>query len=214
MANKFARHALFIAGAAALTLTAALAPQAAFADTTGSEVPETFNESAPMIIVGYDEQVAAANGFQVITNPDGSQYSIAVTNEAKAQLQQAEALRAEAQLAAPAADPVPGNCGSSWASGAKIANDTVAFSTGFLVFLAAYEHDWRVNATGFVTANPLEHRGCGTGERHKELDRCHPWCHRSGRRRRTGLLRFGISHSGRRRSVLLRRAHVLIRVIG
>ncbi len=114
-----------------------------------------------MTVVGYDEEVAEANGFQIITNPDGSQSSIAVTEEAKAQLRQADVLRAQAQLESTAADPVPGNCGSSWASGSKIANDTVAFSTGFLVFLAAYEHDWRVNATGFVTANHWNTGGAG-----------------------------------------------------
>ncbi|MEV7694008.1 hypothetical protein AB0N73_11845 [Microbacterium sp. NPDC089189] len=161
MTSRFTRRALGITGATVLTLMVALTPQAAFADTPDPEAPTTFSESAPMTIVGYDEAVAKANGFQVITNPDGSQSSIAVTDEATAQLQQAAVLRAQAQLAAPAADPVPGNCGSSWASGSKIANDTVAFSTGFLVFLAAYEHDWRVNATGFVTGNHWNTGGAG-----------------------------------------------------
>lgn len=98
MISKFARRALSITTAVALTLIAALAPQAAFAETPGIETPES--ESTPMVLVGYDEEVAKANGFQVITNSDGSQSSIAVTDEAKAQLQQAEVLRAQAQLKA------------------------------------------------------------------------------------------------------------------
>ncbi|WP_256728800.1 hypothetical protein [Microbacterium oleivorans] len=161
MTNRFSRRALSITGAAVLTLAVALMPQAALAATPEPAAPETISETAPMVVGGYDAAVAEANGFKIVTHEDGTQESVPVTEAAAAQLQQADQRRAEAQLESAAADPVPGNCGSSWASGSKRANDTVAFSTGFIVFLAAYEHDWRVYANGFISGNYWSTGGAG-----------------------------------------------------
>lgn len=158
MTSKAARRALSISSAAVLTLITALVPQAAFADTTEPDAAETVSATMPMTVAGYDAEVAEVNGFKIITRADGTQESVPVTDAAIAQRQQADLLRAAAQqdTASPLAV-----CGDSWASGTKLANDTVAFSTGFLVYGAAYQHTWTVYATGFITGNSWTTSGAG-----------------------------------------------------
>lgn len=155
---KFRKPILAGLVAAALVL---LPTAAASADTgTPQPAPQTTTEYRPMVAKGYDAQVAAANGFQIVTNADGTQSSVPVTAAAKAQLQQAAERRAQLQSSTVSPQGV-GNCGESWASGSKIANDTVAFSTGFQVFLAATHHTWTVYATGLITANSWTTSGAG-----------------------------------------------------
>jgi hypothetical protein len=144
MTNRFTRRALAITGGAALAVLAALAPQAASADTPEPEAPETVSVTMPMTVVGYDEEVAEANGFQIVTNPDGSQSSIPVTDEAKALVADAPDVSAR--------DTVVGDCGQSWLNGSKGANDTVSFTTGYSVRAAVVLHQWRVQAIGFITS--------------------------------------------------------------
>ena len=159
MSSKVARRALSITGAAVLTLVVALTPQAAFADTPEPDAPETVSETMPMTVAGYDAEVAEANGFKLVTHADGTQESVPVTDAAIAQRQQADQLRATAQQ--DASSPSGIVCGDSWASGTKIANDTVAFSTGFLVYGAAHAHTWTVYAVGAITANSWTTSGAG-----------------------------------------------------
>lgn len=144
MTSRFARRAVSITGAAALTLMVALTPQAAFADTPEPEAPETVSVTMPMTVVGYDEEIAAANGFEIVTNPDGSQSSIPITDEAKALVADAPDVGAR--------DTVVGDCGQSWLNGSKGANDVVSFTTGYSVRAAVQLHQWRVQAIGFITS--------------------------------------------------------------
>lgn len=161
MSSKVARRALSITGVAALALVTVLTPQAAFADTPVPEESETIRESMPMTVAGYDEKVAEANGFKIVTHDDGTQESVPITDAAIAQRQLDNQLRAAAPQDTARAAPPGAVCGDSWVSGAKIAGDTVAFSTGFLVYGAAYEHTWTVYATGFVTGNSWSTAGAG-----------------------------------------------------
>jgi hypothetical protein len=113
-----------------------------------------------MVVAGYNAEVAEANGYQIITHEDGTQESVPVTEAAIAQQQQADQLRAAAQQGAVSpSGAVP--CGDSWVSGTKLANDTLAFSTGFLVYGAAYEHTWRVNAIALINSNSWGTTGAG-----------------------------------------------------
>jgi hypothetical protein len=128
---------------------AALAPQAAFADTPEPSVTETIGATMPMTVVGYDEKVAEANGYQIVTHDDGSQESVPVTAAAKTEQAAADAARAQAR------GEVDGDCGSSWINALKKENDTVAFSTGYVVFGAVVDSQWQVIANGFISGNSV-----------------------------------------------------------
>lgn len=144
--------------------------------------PVATTQHALMVISGYDADVAAANGFRIVTNPDGTQKSIAVTDAAAALLTQADNLRSAAnasrqatagsKVATPA---IVSNCGDSWVSGVKQAHDTVGFHTGFLVFLAATHYSWTVNAVGLVTLNFWHTSGAGPASGTKSFEGGIPW---------------------------------------
>ena len=149
---------LVIVGFAVASL--ALIPATAANASTGTPGPAPTTETthAAMTVSGYNAEVAEANGYKIVTNADGTQESVPVTDAAIAQRRQADQLRAAApqETASPAVV-----CGDSWASGTKVANDTVAFNTGFIVYGAAYEHTWTVYADGFITANSWSTSGAG-----------------------------------------------------
>jgi hypothetical protein len=157
--------------AAFVVATLALLPAtAANASTVTSDpapspaaTPDTTTTYQPMVVHGYDAQVAAENGYKIVTNADGTQDSVPVTAAAAAQQQQADQLRANAQAESQstATPAVLTECGYDWVSGSKIANNTVAFNTGFLVYLAGTHYTWTVNAVGFITANHWTSSGGG-----------------------------------------------------
>jgi hypothetical protein len=144
-----------------MTFAALAAPQAAFADApTG--VPEAAAVSSmPMTVGGYDADIAEANGYQIVTNPDGSQSSVPITEDAKAQQAAAEAAKAEYYQDQNTNDGmaplgvVDGNCGSSWINATKQANDTVAYQTGYVVWGAVVDSQWDVVATGFISGSSV-----------------------------------------------------------
>lgn len=130
--------------------------------TRGSgPLPNSETTFAPMVIKGYDVQVAKANGYQIVTNADGTQESVPVTAAAVAQRNQTARLRVAGQAKAQASPASSGDCGSSWVSGYKSANDTVKFSTGFIVYGAGYDYSWSVYAVGTITANSWSTHGLG-----------------------------------------------------
>lgn len=151
---------LTIGAVAVVALVVGPATAATAVGESSTPPPDSPRTFAPMIFGGYDAEVAEANGFKVVTDEDGTQRSIPVTDAAAAQLEKADELRADSRQKNTALAGV-GNCGSSWATGSKIENDTVAFNTGFLVFLAAYEHTWTVYANGFFSANSWTTSGPG-----------------------------------------------------
>lgn len=152
MTSRSTRRALSITGAMALTLAAALTPQAAFADTTDS-----FQETGAMNIVGYDEAVAAANGFEIVTDENGDQSSVPVTDEAKAHVAHRDTTPEITPLWDE--DVVEGNCGISYVGGEKGANDQVSFETGYVVIDAVVEYTWTVNAQGFISGDTFSNAG-------------------------------------------------------
>ena len=68
-----------------------------------------------MNAIGYDESVAEANGFEIITYPDGSWESVAVTPEAQ-EIEKTYGGPVLIDPGTPVASKVTvyGNCGSSW----------------------------------------------------------------------------------------------------
>lgn len=150
-----------------------LGPAATANAATSDPPPDSTSTSTPMVVGGYNEAVAEAHGFKIVTNSDGTQQSVPVTKAASALLAEAAQKRAAAQTARAGATPnSTGNCGSSWLSGSKLANDTVGATTGFQVYLAGYEYDWKVTATGFWSGgvwNVTNVPGPATGYMNKQI---------------------------------------------
>jgi len=74
------RRAALGAAATIGALALAFTPTAANAATTAEPTRDYFT----MTVGGYDAAVAEANGYQIITNEDGTQESVPVTAAAKA----------------------------------------------------------------------------------------------------------------------------------
>lgn len=148
MLRRTQRIGLSVGAAATLVVAALLVPQAAHADTSET-APETVQSVMPMEVAYYDEEVAAAHGFQLVTDENGETRSIPVTDGARALL--ADGSTSPEGTVTPF-DTVVGNCGQSWLNGSKGANDVVSFTTGYSVRAAVTGHQWRVSAVGAITS--------------------------------------------------------------
>ncbi|WP_406639179.1 hypothetical protein [Amycolatopsis sp. WGS_07] len=117
----------FAACAAAVLGTAALgtlgAPALAGAAPVGPHRVEGM-----MTVARFDATVAAAHGYEIRTNPDGTQYSV----------------RKGAQAGLPPANVVTGDCGRSWVWEDGIGHLRVRLSTGFFVRLPTVSRSWDV----------------------------------------------------------------------
>lgn len=93
------------------------------AETAADSVVPPDAVTLEMNVTGYDEAAATANGFKIVTYPDGSFESVPVTDAAKAIVAEYGSEREypeEASVPTKAGDAaarkvtVYGNCGSSW----------------------------------------------------------------------------------------------------
>jgi hypothetical protein len=128
----------FVVGVAVLTLGVLLPGEAATASPATTLRAEVVTVSTPMVFGGYDVAVATAHGYKIVTEADGTQHSVAVTDAAKT----AQTLRPN--------NTVPGECGKSFVNAAKLPGDTVAYQTGYQVPFAVYERDWHVDIVGIT----------------------------------------------------------------
>jgi hypothetical protein len=111
-----------------------------------------------MNAVGFDEAVAAANGFEIQTLPDGSQVSVPVTPEAVALLESAgveplviapEGTSAGAGEVTPLGSAsVTGNCGRSSISLYQSTNSKVRMTTSYSVRLPVTTRWWSIALFG------------------------------------------------------------------
>lgn len=158
---KMHRQRRIAAAIAAVGLLAFVVGSAAPANAaTTASAESTVTTVVQMISGGFRADVAEANGYQILTAPDGTQSSVPITEEAIAQRAAADAAKVSAQSEAPAGLPTPngtvdGDCGSSWINAVKQANNTVAYSTGYIVFGAVVSSQWQVVASGFVSGNSV-----------------------------------------------------------
>lgn len=90
-----------------------------------------------MNVVGYDEEVAAKNGFKIVTYPDGSWESVAVTEEAKALNLDTGIMRPSGSGDAQARTTSYGTCGSSFTD-AYMSSALLTFVTGYDVVAPVY----------------------------------------------------------------------------
>lgn len=95
----------------------------------------------PMTVAGYDEAVAEAHGFEIVTHADGSVESVPVTPEAISVSQAAENVQARGE--------VHGNCGSSFVY-ADRSGRMVTAQHGYIVAMPVWNRvGWSVS---FATA--------------------------------------------------------------
>lgn len=100
----------------------------------------------PMTIVGFDEEVATANGFEIVKE-DGVLRSVPITDEAKAIMAEFEVEPGEFSPSG----TVVGDCGTATIDGTKGSGDWVSLRTGYSVYNHVSHRNWSVVVTGFVT---------------------------------------------------------------
>jgi hypothetical protein len=109
---------------ALLAVTAGGATAAAAATT-----PEpTVTTATAMHVIGFDRTVAQANGYEIRTAGDGTEYAVATS---------------AAGDVSPA-NVVSGNCGFSYVYEYGIGNRAIELYTGFSVVRGAVDYSWRV----------------------------------------------------------------------
>ncbi|MFK4852692.1 hypothetical protein ACI3KT_13740 [Microbacterium sp. ZW T6_19] len=158
----------FATSVVALTLMIASAPPA-HASPPQPPSPETTSTFMPMMVLEYDAEVAAANGYKIVTEPDGTQYSVPVTPAAVAQQQHFDQLKAST-LSAKAGGDAWGDCGGSGISAVKGSLDILRWHTWFTVFGAATSYSWHVSAIGAVSSNFWDMGGAGPASGSKSFD--------------------------------------------
>lgn len=143
------------AGLAAVILTivsvGSVAVPASAATEDKTEPQPSDAASAPMSVTGYDEAVAEANGFKIVTYDDGSIEAVAVTDAAKR-------LNVDTGIMHPttgtgdgtaARGTVYGNCGNSWVD-AWDSGRYVPVETGYNVTAPVYNRiSWTVYYTNW-----------------------------------------------------------------
>ncbi|WP_435080779.1 hypothetical protein [Clavibacter michiganensis] len=134
-------------GAIVASTSIALPAHAATEDAAPAAV--VTSSSAPMSFRGYDTSVAEAHGYRIVTDAHGRQTSVPVSAEAKSEVVLDDAL--------------PGDCGSSFVTAAKLSNDTLAVNTGYDVPFPMAEKTWRVNAVSVFSSHTFPWDGPSAG---------------------------------------------------
>lgn len=112
--------------------------------------------SQPMVVVGFDADVARANGYEVATKPDGTEYRVDSPN---ADSYTVEDLDLPSEISP--ADVRTGNCGSSYAFLYDVGTRTYQVDTGFGVYNAAIGYTWSANVIAPSAAYNYTHRWHG-----------------------------------------------------
>jgi hypothetical protein len=119
--------------AAVLALLAPATAQASAglpATQASAAIPaKSFKVVRPMQAIGFDRDVAAANGFEIRVNNQGHEYSVPVGSDASAT----------------PSNTVTGNCGSSYVQITPVGNRKALIQTGFTVYTGAVDFDWVVH---------------------------------------------------------------------
>jgi len=110
-----------------------------------------------MVVVGFDADIARANGFTVATRPDGTLYRVEdpvpSTPVPASQLSLPSAVRPE--------NVVTGNCGSSFVELYDVGVRRYHVSTGFGVVSPAVGYTWSTNVIAPSAADNYTHRWHG-----------------------------------------------------
>ena len=138
-------HKTLLGSAVALALVGASLFTATPASAAGPSDELVYSVTAPMYIRGYDKAIAEAHGFTIVTDPDGTQRSVPVTKQAKAQ-----AAAAALKTGVTPNITVGGDCGSSSLFIYPHGLQSISVRTGYAVVMPTVGHQWDVD--GFVTS--------------------------------------------------------------
>ena len=110
-----------------------------------------------MVVVGFDPDVARANGYEIGTRPDGTQYAIGADTSAAAV--------SPSQIALPEgvspANVVTGDCGSSYVNLYDVGTRKYRVDTGFGVYWPTVAYTWSTNVIAPSAAYNYTHRWHG-----------------------------------------------------
>ena len=142
----------------AISLVAALTGFSS-AQASADELPTEETITVPMYIGGYNEEVAEANGFEIVIGEDGMPYSIPVTPEAQ-ELEETYNSVNQEPGGISAFNIVYGPCGASSLNIARTFNG-IYVATSYSVKFPSYWHNWNVSgssnnggwSSGFSGAN-------------------------------------------------------------
>lgn len=132
------RRAAIRAGIAAAA-TGAFVLSGALAASADEPSPQMETVTLAMVPSGFDVAVAEANGYRVVTDADGSQRSVAVSQEA---------IDFERALARTRTTYVSGPCGNSWINAVSRGNSKF-ISTGYVVPRPVIAKNWTVQVWGW-----------------------------------------------------------------
>lgn len=143
------RTAAVVMALGAIVASTSIALPAHAATEDAGPAAAVTSSSAPMSFRGYDTSVAEAHGYRIVTDAHGRQTSVPVSAEAKSEVVLDDAL--------------PGDCGSSFVTAAKLSNDTLAVNTGYDVPFPVAEKTWRVNAVSVFSSHTFPWDGPSAG---------------------------------------------------
>lgn len=170
-----------VALASSIALASSLVVFTGSAATAATTEDDTGASSVGMYAVEIDESVANANGFEVVTNADGSKMSVPVSPEAIALYEDlglhpedrkvypdsaeklSEAIATESGDFRPLdTDVKTGWCGSSSITGEKGGGNVLYVSTGFDVILPTTRGTWTVFGTALLAGGMNQTWNVGT----------------------------------------------------
>jgi hypothetical protein len=122
-------------------------PSAASEQNAQGSTDDATSVTVPLTLVGYDSEIAARNGFRIVTDPDGRQRSIPVTAAARRAM-------AEHAISSPVTGQSPGtlgtvigDCGTATLDATALGSRRSTIVTGFTVKVPAYSFRWSIAVT-------------------------------------------------------------------
>jgi hypothetical protein len=120
--------------------TASLLTSGTVGAAVASEPDSTETIEMPMVVVGYDREIAEEHGYEIRTSPDGTEYSVLKGTPESVTPARAGAIQPMGV--------VTGDCGSSYVNIYNPAARRYTTTTGFGVYTAAVGYTWSVNVVG------------------------------------------------------------------
>ncbi|WP_370947041.1 hypothetical protein AB5J62_05665 [Amycolatopsis sp. cg5] len=145
-AKRFVQLTVTALGAAGISALTLVAPAGAAPAPAGESAGQQQELRQGMYVAGFNEEVAKANGYKIVTYPNGDRQSVPADPDSK--LPKSPILSHTANTdAAPANsdyDRVQGNCGSSWIAVRQTGPSNVQVGSGFSVYTGTVSHSWTV----------------------------------------------------------------------
>ena len=144
--RRFVQLAATALGAVSISVLTLIAPADAASAAADDSAGHRQELRQGMYVAGFDEEVARAHGYKIITYANGDQQSVPLDPNSGlpksailSHTAKADALPANSDY-----NRVQGNCGVSWISVLQTGPSDVQVATGFGVYAATISHEWTV----------------------------------------------------------------------